>query len=78
MNLFTLRRSLPILALCAATLPLTPAAAADAVDKALSRSEDNIHREQRTQKHIDKLSEETQALLAEYQALSRELDGLTV
>lgn len=78
MNLFTLRRSLQILALCAAALPLTPAVAADAVDKALSQSEDNIHREQRTQKHIDKLSEETQTLLGEYQALSRELDGLTV
>ena len=55
-----------------------PPAAADAVDKTLSRSEDNIHSEQRTQKRIDQLSEETQILLGEYQALSRELDGLTV
>ena len=55
-----------------------PLAAADAVEKALSQSEDNIHSEQRTQRHIDQLGEETQTLLGEYQALSRELDGLTV
>jgi hypothetical protein len=77
MNPLTMRRAIPVLALCAAMLPLSPAAA-DVVDKTLSQSEDNIHREQRTQQRIDKLSEETQAMLSEYQALSRELDGLNV
>ncbi|MGB5426605.1 MAG: DUF3450 domain-containing protein [Gammaproteobacteria bacterium] len=76
-KLLTLRHALAVLAFCAAMLPVT-LAAADAVEKALSQSEDNIHSEQRTQKHIDRLSEETQTLLGEYQALSRELDGLTV
>jgi hypothetical protein len=77
MNLFSMRYAIPMLVLCAATLPM-PSAAADSVDRALSQSEDNIHREQRTQRQIDQLSEETQILLGEYQALSRELDGLTV
>ena len=77
MNLLRMQYAIPILVLCAATLPM-PSAAADSVDRTLSQSEDNIHREQRTQRQIDQLSEETQALLGEYQALSRELDGLTV
>lgn len=77
MKLLTVRHALTAAALCAAMLPM-PLAAADAVEKALSQSEDNIHSEQRTQQHIDRLSEETQTLLGEYQALSRELDGLTI
>jgi hypothetical protein len=52
--------------------------AADPVDKGLSSSEDNIHREQQTQKRIDRVSDETRTMLGEYQALSRELDGLMV
>ena len=77
MKMLSGRHAMPVLAFCAATLPMQ-LAAADAVEKALSQSEDNIHSEQRTQKHIDRLSEETQTLLGEYQALGRELDGLTV
>jgi len=77
MNLFRLRHTIPLLVLVAVTLQ-TALAAADPVDKTLSQGEDNIHREQRTQKRIDQLSEETQTMLGEYQALSRELDGLTV
>ena len=77
MYLLALRPAIPVLAFCAAMLPV-PLEAADVVEKALSKSEDNIHSEQRTQSHIDQLSEETQTLLGEYQALSRELDGLTV
>ena len=77
MNLFSLRHVVPVLAFCTTTL-LTAPAAADVVEKTLSKSEDNIHREQRTQKHIDQLSEQTQSMLGEYQALSRELDGLIV
>ena len=65
------------LATCAAILQ-APLLFADMVDKVLSESEDNIHKEQRTQQQIDRLSEETQTLLGEYQALGRELDGLTV
>lgn len=77
MNLFSTRHAIPILAFCAATLHM-PVVVADTVDKTLSQSEDNIHREQGTQKLIDKLSDETQIMLGEYQSLSRELDGLTV
>ncbi|MGB5178766.1 MAG: DUF3450 domain-containing protein, partial [Gammaproteobacteria bacterium] len=77
MMLFRLRAVIPALVFSALTLP-TPLAAADVVEQALSQSEDNIHSEQRTQKDIDRLSEETQSLLDEYQALSHELDGLTV
>jgi hypothetical protein len=77
MNLFSLRHIVPVLTVCATTL-LTSPAAADVVEKTLSKSEDNIHREQRTQRHIDQLSEQTQTMLGEYQALSRELDGLIV
>ena len=77
MNLFRQRHTIPLLVLAAVTLQTAPAGA-DPVDKTLSRGEDNIHREQQTQKRIDKLSEETQTMLGEYQALSRELDGLTV
>ena len=77
MNLFNLRPVVPVLAFCATTL-LTSPATADTVEKTLSKSADNIHREQRTQKHIDQLSEQTQSMLGEYQALSRELDGLVV
>ena len=77
MNLFRQRHTIPLLVLAAVTLQTAPAGA-DPVDKTLSRGEDNIHREQQTQKRIDKLSEETQTMLGEYQPLSRELDGLTV
>lgn len=77
MKLLSMRHAIAVAAFCAVTLPAS-LAAADVVEKALSQSEDNIHSEQRTQKHIDRLSEETQTLLDEYQALSRELDGLTV
>ncbi len=77
MKLLSMRQAVAVLAFCAATLPMQ-LAATDAVEKALSQSEDNIHSEQRTQRHIDRLSEETQTLLSEYQALGRELDGLTV
>lgn len=69
------RHAVPVLALCIALLPLRPAGA-DVVDKTLLQSEDNIHREQHTQQRIDMLSEDTQVMLGEYQALSRELDGL--
>jgi len=77
LKLLSMRHAVPVLAFCAAMLPI-PLAAADAVEKVLSKSEDNIHSEQRTQRHIDQLSEETKTLLGEYQALSRELDGLAV
>ena len=77
MNLFRTRHIIPLLALCAVTLQ-APSAGANPVEKSLSRGENNIHREQHTQKRIDQLSEETQTMLGEYQALSRELDGLTV
>ena len=76
MNLPSFRHILTPAILCAAAL-LTPLASADPVEKSLSRSEDNIHSEQRTQKTIDRVSDETQTMLGEYQALSRELDGLT-
>ncbi|MDX2455999.1 MAG: DUF3450 domain-containing protein [Gammaproteobacteria bacterium] len=78
MNLISsMRHAIPILAFCAVTLHLPPAGA-DPVTKTLSRGEDNIRREQHTQKSIDQLSDETQIMLGEYQTLSRELDGLTV
>ena len=77
MKLLPVRQAITAVVFCAAMLPM-PVAAADAVEKVLSRSKDNIHSEQRTQKHIDRLSEETQTLLGEYQALSRKLDGLIV
>jgi hypothetical protein len=76
MNLSSFRHNLKPAVLCALAL-LAPLAGADPVDKSLSRSEDNIHSEQRTQKTIDRVSDETQVMLGEYQALSRELDGLT-
>lgn len=75
MYLPSLRHAISALALCIALLPARPAGA-DVVGKTLSQSEDNIHREQGTQKRIDKLSEDTQIMLGEYQALNRELDGL--
>ena len=77
MNLPSFRHRLTPALLCAAAL-LAPLVSADPVDKSLSRSKDNIHSEQRTQKTIDRVSDETQTMLGEYQALSRELDGLTV
>lgn len=77
MNPARMRQLIPLLALCTAALQ-SPQTYADAVDKSLSRSKDNIHSEQRSQKHIDQLSESTQTMLGEYQALSRELDGLNV
>ena len=76
MNLPSFRHTLTPAVLCAIAL-LAPLAGADPVDKSLSRSENNIHSEQRTQKTIDRLSDDTQVMLGEYQALSRELDGLT-
>lgn len=69
------RHSHAVALLCALLLPV-PQTGADPVDESLSRSEDNIHSEQHTQKRIDRLSDETQTMLGEYQALSRELDGL--
>lgn len=75
MNLFS-RHAITLVALCA-TILLATDTGADPVEKSLSRSEDNIHSEQRTQKKIDQVSDETQTMLGEYQALSRELDGLT-
>ena len=72
-----MRQIIPLLALCASTLQ-SPQICADAVDKSLSGTKDNIHSEQRSQKHIDQLSEATQTMLGEYQSLSRELDGLNV
>ena len=75
MNLPGFRHALATAVLCLYMLPV-PQAGADPVDKSLSSSEDNIHREQRTQERIDRVSEETQTMLGEYQALSRELDGL--
>jgi hypothetical protein len=77
MKLFNFRHAILIAASCATTLHLA-SAVADVVSKTLSQSEDNIHKEQGTQKRIDRLSEETQAMLGEYQALSHELDGLSV
>lgn len=52
--------------------------AADALDQSLQLSEENNRQEQRTQQRIDSLSEQTRAMLEEYQLLSREYDALKV
>ena len=72
-----IRQLIPMLALCVAALH-TSQTDADAVDRSIAVSKDNIHEEQHTQKHIDRLSDETRAMLDEYQALNHELDGLKV
>ena len=65
-----------------AALLLAPAAlslhAADALEQSLQLSEDNNRKEQRTQQRIDSLSEQTRAMLEEYQLLNREYDALKV
>lgn len=53
-------------------------ASADALSHAISASVDNNRQEARVQQHIDQLSDETRAMLEEYQRLHRELDVLTV
>jgi hypothetical protein len=63
-------------------LLLAPAAlslcAADALEQSLQLSEDNNREEQQTQQRIDSLSEQTRAMLEEYQLLNREYDALKV
>jgi hypothetical protein len=54
------------------------AASADPLSHAISTSVDNNRQEAKVQQHIDELSDETRAMLEEYQRLHRELDVLTV
>jgi len=65
-----------VLPLC--TMPAATPAAADSLDSAVSLSESNNNRERDTQQKIDRLSEQTRAMLDEYLTLSRELDSLRV
>jgi hypothetical protein len=53
-------------------------AATDPLDRALDTSKANTRQEAKTQQHIDRLDDETKAMLEEYQRLSRELDVLKV
>jgi hypothetical protein len=53
-------------------------AAADPLERAIDTSQANTRQEARTQQRIDKLDDETKAMLEEYQRLSRELDVLKV
>jgi hypothetical protein len=53
-------------------------AANDPLSRALDTSKDNNRQEAKTQKRIDKLDDETKAMLEEYQRLSRELEVLEV
>ena len=51
---------------------------ADALQQSITLTEENNRQEQNTQKRIDSISEQTRAMLEEYQTLSRELESLTV
>ena len=62
------------LSLCSGLLP----AATDPLSKSIDTSVRNIRQEARTQQQIDKLDDETRAMLEEYQHLSRELAVLRV
>ena len=54
------------------------ASAADPLQQSISLSGKNNRQEQLTQQRIDRLSEQTQAMLDEYHVLNRELDALNV
>jgi len=62
-----------LLAVAASSLHAT-----DVLDQSLQLSQDNNRQEQRTQKRIDSLSEQTREMLEEYQLLSREHESLKV
>jgi hypothetical protein len=53
-------------------------AGAEALQRSISLGEKNNRQEQLTQQRIDQLSEQTRAMLDEYQVLSRELEALSV
>ncbi len=53
-------------------------AATDPLDRSLDTSKENTRQEAKTQQRIDRLDDQTKAMLEEYQRLSRELDVLKV
>lgn len=65
-------------ALAGAGVLLAVSVGADPLEESVTLTEANNREEQRTQQRIDRLSEETRAMLEEYHALSREQDSLAL
>ena len=65
-----------LLAALFAIAPLPGALQADVLNDAITTSRTSNRAEVRSQQRIDQLDDETRAMLAEYQRLSRELEYL--